>query len=155
MNLGSDFVPFFKKDTCTASILPGEEVIRLEQNEDDISIHAGKEIKGEKWGVINNGMQIFDSGKKTQAKFLNLQLKVGSIKRTKVNESVSDDLFSLIFRTQFQCYGMEFMLWTRSFPLVVICHDSQRLKANATIIWDNAGYTIFDTQKELPWSQVN
>ena len=50
---------------------------------------------------------------------------------------------------------MDFQLCTPSLPLAVVSHDSQRMKANATIVWNNAGFNPFESQKELPWIQVN
>jgi len=131
--------------SVTASILPCEEVAELTNPNIE-----KKNYRTNKWGEINNNIQTFENS--ARAKFQYLQLK--SIKRTKANECVSEDLFSLIFHTKFECQGLEFQLWTPSLPMVVISHDSQRMKSNATIVWSNAGNHPFETQKELPWIQV-
>ena len=141
----------------TAVIVPYEELSELKLSELTTSDNENKSHK-EQWGEINNNIQGLENGKMCQANFRNLQLK--SIKRRNTttkegNEFVFEDLFSLIFSTKFRCHGMEFKLCTQSLPLAVVSHDIQRMKANATIVWNNAGFNPFESQKELPWIQVN
>ena len=134
----------------TAKILPYEELSKLTNPNSQKKKHHT-----EKWGEINNNIQVFENRKICQAKFQNLQLK--SIERSNkaTKECVFEDLFSLVFTTKFKCHGMEFQLCTPSLPLAVVSHDSQRMKANATIVWNNAGFNPFESQKELPWIQVS
>ena len=132
--------------SVTASILPIEEVAELINP-------SNKDYPIQSWGEINNNTQIFENRENSCAKFQNLQLK--NITRNKTKENVSDNLFALIFCTNFKIYGLEFNLWTASLPLAVISHESQRMKSNATVIWNNAGGHPFKTQKELPWNKVN
>ena len=70
--------------------------------------------------------------------FRNLQLK--KIKRTekKGTESVMDEKFSVLFWTEFHVGELEFQLWARSLPVVVIVHGNQEPQALATVTWDNA-----------------
>lgn len=135
------------------SLMPGGEAAKL--NFETFTAHVEDENKGNRCGTINNNSsaEMFEDKNKTQVKFQNLQIVKGSVKRSRSREC-TEDMFSLIFRTKFTCYGLEFNLWTRSLPLVIVSHDDQRMKAEAIIAWDNAGYEPFDIHQDLPWNQV-
>jgi len=140
--LSKSYTPFI-----TASILPLEEVNKI------LNCNTReKNILAKKCGDLTNNVQKFENGTTFQAKFHNIQLK--SFKRNKSKECVSEDLCSLMFTTNLKCHGMEFQLSTSSLAVAVVSHDSQRMKANATILWNNAGNQFFETQAELPWIQV-
>jgi hypothetical protein len=132
----------------TATILPLEVAAQLTNSFSD-----EKSILSKKCGDINNNNQIFENGRTSQAKFQNLQFK--SIKRNKSIDCVSEELFSLTFHANIRSNGMNVPVVTSSLPIGIVSHDSQRIKANATILWNSAGNQFFETEKELPWMQVN
>ena len=135
-------------------IVPGEKVKTLldptrPKRKDEFScgeiINSKKDLK-------------YDCGKEeTSAEFQSLMLK-GKIKRetTQRNASVSvtDEKFALIFSTEFTLDKIKFQLCVASIPVVVTSHDSQKVKALASINWANAGES-FDDQKHLTWGQVS
>jgi len=112
-------------------------------------------------GDILNGqgtMEYHNSTRQVSVSFRNLQLK--KIKRTekKGTESVMDEKFSVLFWTEFQVGELEFQLWARSLPVVVIVHGNQEPQALATVTWDNAfaewGRRPFHVPDKVTWGQV-
>ena len=132
----------------SALIVPGEKISGL--------MDPGTENILESVGEIKHNNQFFEQeGTKVKFQFLQLEKRPQRKGGTKMNERVSDDLYSIVFHTNFTCHGIQFTLWTHSLPIVVVVHDSQKLQAYATIIWENAGSTKFQIQRELPWNQVS
>ena len=69
-----------------------------------------------------------------------------------------DEKFSVLFWTEFQVGELEFQLWARSLPVVVIVHGNQEPQALATVTWDNAfaewGRRPFHVPDKVTWGQV-
>jgi signal transducer and activator of transcription 5B len=112
-------------------------------------------------GDILNGtgtMEYHNTTRQVSVSFRNLQLK--KIKRTekKGTESVMDEKFSVLFWTEFHVGELEFQLWARSLPVVVIVHGNQEPQALATVTWDNAfaewGRRPFNVPDKVTWGQV-
>ena len=112
-------------------------------------------------GDILNGtgtMEYHNTTRQVSVSFRNLQLK--KIKRTekKGTESVMDEKFSVLFWTEFHVGELEFQLWARSLPVVVIVHGNQEPQALATVTWDNAfaewGRRPFHVPDKVTWGQV-
>merc|ERR1712018_394743 len=113
-------------------------------------------------GDILNGngtMEYHNTTRQVSVSFRNLQLK--KIKRTekKGTESVMDEKFSVLFWTEFHVGELEFQLWARSLPVVVIVHGNQEPQALATVTWDNAfaewGRRPFAVPDKVTWGQVS
>lgn len=113
-------------------------------------------------GDILNGngtMEYHNTTRQVSVSFRNLQLK--KIKRTekKGTESVMDEKFSVLFWTEFNVGELEFQLWARSLPVVVIVHGNQEPQALATVIWDNAfaewNRRPFHVPDKVKWGQVS
>merc|ERR1719219_2222190 len=112
-------------------------------------------------GEILNGhgnMEYHAATRQVSVTFRNLQLK--KIKRTekKGSESVMEEKFAVLFRTDFQVGELKFQVWTLSLPVVVIVHGNQEPQALATITWDNAfaewGRRPFVVPDKVPWSKM-
>merc|ERR1719219_1081293 len=112
-------------------------------------------------GEILNGhgnMEYHAATRQVSVTFRNLQLK--KIKRTekKGSESVMEEKFAVLFRTDFQVGELKFQVWTLSLPVVVIVHGNQEPQALATITWDNAfaewGRPPFRVPDKVSWAKM-
>ena len=66
---------------------------------------------------------------------------------------VTEEKFTLLFRTRFAIGGgeLEMDVKTSSLPVVVIVHVTQQPQAEATIFWDNAFAEAVSMINELFW----
>ncbi|XP_048520808.1 signal transducer and activator of transcription 5B isoform X3 [Dendroctonus ponderosae] len=112
--------------------------------------------------ILNNNanMEIQGANKQLTVSFRNMQLKRIKRAEKKGTESVMDEKFSLLFKSQFAIGGgqMVYQVWTLSLPVVVIVHGNQEPHAWATVTWDNAfsesNRTPFQVPDKVPWSKV-
>ncbi|XP_064396958.1 signal transducer and activator of transcription 5B-like [Halichondria panicea] len=79
----------------------------------------------------------------------------------KSNEMVTEEKFTLLFRTQFAVGGgeLEINVRTCSLPVVVIVHVTQQPQAEATIFWDDAfaesSREPFQVPVSVSWPQLS
>ena len=75
-------------------------------------------------------------------------------------ESVTEEKFTILFKSQFSIGNNElvFHVRTLSLPVVVIVHGNQEANAAASILWDNAfaetGRIPFQIPDKIPWKNV-
>lgn len=75
-------------------------------------------------------------------------------------ESVTEEKFTILFKSQFSIGGNElvFQVRTLSLPVVVIVHGNQEANASASILWDNAfaeqGRIPFQIPDKVPWFKI-
>ena len=75
-------------------------------------------------------------------------------------ESVTEEKFTILFKSQFSIGGNElvFHVRTLSLPVVVIVHGNQEANAAASILWDNAfseqGRIPFQVPDKVVWCKI-
>ena len=143
-----------KSLSVKVSIVPGDKVKHVmdpKRNRKIDEFNCGEIINSKK------AMTYDRSKDEASAEFQNLMLK--KITRDKGNKKSSDlvteEKFSIIFWTDLVWENYEIQLGVASMPVVVVSHDSQKVQAMATIVWDNAGEESFVERENLSWNQVN
>eukprot|EP00050_Salpingoeca_kvevrii_P015051 m.43100 g.43100 ORF g.43100 m.43100 type:complete len:761 (-) comp6134_c0_seq2:819-3101(-) len=92
--------------------------------------------------------------------FKNMSLR--KIKRSdnKADHAVTEEKFSLLFKSTFRIAGgeLDYCVQQLSLPLVVVVHGNQTPNAEATILWDNAfaerSRIPFTVPAKVPWVQL-
>ena len=100
-------------------------------------------------------MEIHEGSGHAIANFPDLQLKK-IYRGQRTSESVVEERFFLVFRTEFHRHGQAFNVLTLSLPVVVIVHGNQEPIAQAAVTWDNAFAEngSFFVPEEVPFVQV-
>lgn len=146
--------------TVEANIISESQAKDLLHNKNEThNSNSGRDKAGE---ILNNKclMEFQMQSGVLSVNFRNMSLK--RIKRSDKRgaESVTEEKFTILFKSQFSIGNNElvFHVRTLSLPVVVIVHGNQEANAAASILWDNAfaevGRIPFQIPDKIPWKNV-
>ncbi|XP_035216384.1 signal transducer and activator of transcription 5B-like isoform X1 [Stegodyphus dumicola] len=156
--VGSKLSVYMTPPQVKVAIISEAQAIALLKN-DKVGPGYDKEASGD---ILNNigTMEYHQATRQLSVSFRNMQLRKIKRAEKKGTESVMDEKFSLLFKSEFKVGGGElvFQVWTLSLPVVVIVHGNQEPHAWATVTWDNAfaepGRVPFQVPEKVSWSEV-
>ncbi|XP_045456377.1 signal transducer and activator of transcription 5B-like [Melitaea cinxia] len=143
----------------TVAIISEQQAQQLLKSD---SVSGPSKAPAECGDILNNSdcMEYQPTSRQLSVSFRNMQVRKIKRAQKKVTESVTDEKFTLLFRSEFSVGGGElvFQVWTLSLPVVVIVHGNQEPHGWATITWDNAfsssGRLPFAVPDKVSWGQL-